>query len=100
MYVGRQDFQIKHMGYRIELGEIEAAATALEAISRCVCLYEANQATLVLICQTLAKTSQIREALKKKLPPYMLPEKIICTDNIPCNANGKADRAWLLQNYL
>ena len=100
MYVGRQDFQIKHMGYRIELGEIEAAAAALEAISRCVCLYEANQATLVLICQTLAKTSQIREALKKKLPPYMLPEKIICTDDIPCNANGKADRAWLLQNYL
>lgn len=100
MYVGRRDFQIKHMGYRIELGEIEAAAAALTSIARCVCLYEARRSSLVLICQTREKAAGIREALRQKLPPYMVPDEIICTKKIPCNANGKADRTWLKENYL
>ena len=29
VYMGRKDFQIKHMGYRIELGEIEAVLCSL-----------------------------------------------------------------------
>ncbi|MDE6056354.1 MAG: amino acid adenylation domain-containing protein, partial [Lachnospiraceae bacterium] len=39
MYLGRKDYQIKHMGHRIELGEIETAASSLDDISRCCCLY-------------------------------------------------------------
>ena len=30
MYMGRKDYQIKHMGHRIELGEIETAVSPLE----------------------------------------------------------------------
>lgn len=100
MYVGRQDFQIKHMGYRIELGEIEAAASAISDISRCVCLYETKQQLLVLICQTGISMEKIRRSLMHKLPQYMIPDKIICTRIIPCNANGKADRAWLKKNFM
>ena len=33
-YIGRKDFQIKHMGHRVELGEIEAAAMRCDEVSR------------------------------------------------------------------
>ncbi|MCQ2519432.1 MAG: amino acid adenylation domain-containing protein, partial [Lachnospiraceae bacterium] len=37
-YVGRKDFQIKHMGYRIELGEIENAAMCTEGADKVCCI--------------------------------------------------------------
>ena len=41
-YIGRRDFQIKHMGHRIELGEIEVAANALPEVQYACCLHEAG----------------------------------------------------------
>jgi len=32
MFLGRRDFQIKHLGYRIELGEIEHAVLTVDGI--------------------------------------------------------------------
>ena len=37
-YIGRRDFQIKHMGHRVELGEIEAAAMRCDAVTRACCV--------------------------------------------------------------
>src|SRR5204863_3195466 len=34
-FVGRSDFQIKHMGYRIELEEIEAALGTVPEVKEC-----------------------------------------------------------------
>ena len=40
-------------------------------------------------------------ALKKKLPVYMVPAKILNVDTIPLNKNGKIDRKklkeWLVE---
>ena len=74
MYVGRKDFQIKHMGYRIELGEIEAAATALGQSP-------AAYASMRQIRQLLYLYAKLWQNLpdpgseKKKLPAHMLPRK-------------------------
>jgi len=35
LYVGRKDFQIKHLGHRIELGEIEVAAGGIAGVENC-----------------------------------------------------------------
>jgi len=38
----------------------------------------------------------MREALRSRLPPYMLPRRIIKLDSMPLNASGKIDRNAIL----
>ncbi|ECI7719514.1 hypothetical protein E0632_26260 [Salmonella enterica subsp. enterica] len=34
---------------------------------------------------------EIGEAVAKKLPPYMVPDRLIAIADVPLNANGKVD---------
>ena len=43
MFLGRRDFQIKHLGYRIELGEIEHAVLQVEGMKNCCVVYNQNK---------------------------------------------------------
>jgi amino acid adenylation domain len=99
LYLGRRDFQIKHMGYRIELGEIEANAGAAEGISACVCVYDPDRDLIVLLYQGKADTDALMARLRAKLPAYMLPNRLIRLKAMPYNANGKIDRAYLKKHY-
>lgn len=100
IYISRKDFQIKHMGYRIELGEIEAAAYAVEGLSSAAVVYDKQEDKIILIYTGRQKdVSKIMNALKSRLPDYMLPQKIIRIKAMPINANGKTDRKWLTANY-
>ena len=92
-YIGRKDFQIKHMGFRIELGEIEAAAGSCEGIGRVCCIYRENK--IILYYEGRAEESHFVEELKGKLPEYMLPQVYISLKQMPMNANGKIDRVYL-----
>lgn len=98
-YVGRKDFQIKHMGYRIELGEIEAAAVNASGVSRASCIYHEKRQTIILLYDGSADGESIKAELKKRLPDYMIPGNIIHLDAMPMNANGKIDRQLLKENY-
>lgn len=97
IFVGRKDNQIKHLGYRIELGEIEAAAYTIPEINRCCVLYAQQRDAIVLFCSLKEKMSEqdIYYLLKKMVPKYMLPTKIVVMDSLPENANGKIDRTLL-----
>lgn len=99
LYNGRKDFQVKHMGYRIELGEIEAAASALDKMESCVCIYDEKEDKIILIYQAKLEPDVIRGALEKRVPRYMWPAKYLKLKRMPMNANGKTDRAWLKNNY-
>lgn len=94
LYVGRKDFQIKHMGYRIELGEIEAAAASFYAADRCCALYDSenNRILLVIVPENIDK-AELYTHLKNMLPRYMLPMLIETLPAFPLNPNGKIDRA-------
>ena len=96
-YVGRTDFQIKHLGYRIELGEIETATYGLDGIKQCCAIYQKEADKIVLFCVgDLEQTEkQIYTYLKEHIPRYMLPGKIILLQEMPLNANGKIDRLLL-----
>lgn len=99
IYLGRKDFQIKHMGYRIELGEIEANISAAEGVQACACLYDSAKERLVAIYQGRAKEAAVMEEAKKRLPVYMHPNVLIRVKNMPHNANGKIDRNYLKHHY-
>jgi amino acid adenylation domain-containing protein len=97
--LGRLDSQIKHRGVRIELGEIEAAAkSAPEAANACV-LYDKEKQEIVLFFETVSDIGpkKILAELKKHIPVSMIPAKIIITDKLPQNRNGKIDRALLAE---
>ena len=99
VYAGRKDFQIKHMGYRIELGEIETAASALDKVNSIVCVYDAAKDLIVMIYEGRIKEAELLEAVKQKVPYYMVPNTIIKAKQMPINANGKIDRNYLKNNY-
>ncbi len=97
IYIGRKDFQIKHMGYRIELGEIESAAYGIDGITQCCVLYVEKSKKIILICALNRELTDkdIYKELKVKIPKYMLPGSIQIMDRLPLNANGKINRRAL-----
>jgi non-ribosomal peptide synthetase component F len=95
MYKGRKDFQIKHAGQRLELGEIETCASAVDGVDLCACVYDYNVKRIVLFYSGIAEPNILTDALKTKLQPYMVPGLVTKLDAMPCNANGKIDRAKL-----
>ena len=100
-YVGRKDFQIKHLGYRIELGEIEHIILSLfDQISVCA-VYDQVKKEIVLFyeSQTPIASSDFRIKLSAKLLKYMIPTRYIHIDKMPKNASGKIDRS-LLKNKI
>ena len=99
-YISRIDHQIKRMGYRIELGEIEAAASAVKEITMCVVLFDHKKNQIVLFYTgSEADTSLIISEMKKRLPGYMMPDRIEYMKRLPFNSNGKIDRKCLLNSF-
>lgn len=96
-YVGRRDFQIKHLGYRIELGEIEAVAYGMPEMRQCCAVYQHSADQIVLYCAVGQEKTEkeIFQFLKERIPRYMLPGKIIKREALTLNANGKIDRLRL-----
>jgi len=98
MFLGRRDFQIKHLGYRIELGEIEHAVLQLDGIRNCCVVYNQNKSEITLFyeCDRELTPAFIRGKLSLSLPKYMLPTVFNWMELLPRNPNGKIDRAQLI----
>ena len=95
MYLSRKDFQIKHMGFRIELGEIETAVSSLPDMGLNCCLYDEKRSRITLFTEGEYHLEELTPALKKLLPDYMIPTRLIPMETMPLNANGKIDRTKL-----
>ena len=88
-FVSRKDFQIKHMGYRIELTEIETVAMKLSGIRQTAAVYFNEKIYLYYSGEPI---EPILRHIKKNLPRYAIPQKIIKLDNLPQTTGGKIDR--------
>lgn len=99
-FIARNDDQVKIRGYRIELGEIENALQSLDKIETTMVLAVTNkQGERDLVAYfTGADTlhaGEIRAALEKKLPVYMIPQFFIHLSAFPLTPNGKVDKKKL-----
>lgn len=94
-YEGRRDSQIKKNGYRIELREIEEVALHLPGVAETAAVYEAAQIWLFAVCSPDVSDAQLGSHLARKLPSYMLPDRILRLDGMPRNDRGKNDRIAL-----
>ena len=99
VFYGRTDEQVKIGGYRVELQEVEAAVSA-SAGCRCKVLAvkdAAGRTQLAAFIETAQlDKKKLAEAVLEQLPAYMLPQHFIAVERFPANANGKIDRAQLL----
>ncbi len=99
IYCGRKDHQIKHMGYRIELGEIENAATACEGVLAAACIYNSETDRIIMIYQGKPEEKAVLDMVRKRVPEYMVPGRVIKISSMPHNSNGKIDRVLLKNTY-
>ena len=102
IFVGRKDFQIKHLGYRIELGEIEHSILSIfGSINLCV-LYDDLKKQIILVYESRKEIPVIefRTKLTKVLSKYMVPTKYIKIDKLPLTSSGKIDRVNLNKNLF
>ena len=107
---GRIDFQVKLNGYRMELEEIEFQLRQVNVIKEAVVvpIYKNSkvvqlQGVVILneevdIDAEQAMIHNIKQALKKSIPDYMIPKKIIFKDKFPLTANGKLDRKQIAED--
>ena len=98
-FLGRLDHQVKLRGHRIELGEIESRLRESPEVEDAVVVVRDDGAgDDILIGYVISQSSQeldvdnLRRQLKRHLPAYMLPSRIILLDALPLTPNGKVDR--------
>ncbi|MCP3781444.1 non-ribosomal peptide synthetase [Paenibacillus sp. MZ03-122A] len=102
-YLGRVDHQVKVRGYRIELGEIENMILRIQGISEAVVVIgrDESEASVIYAYVTIRESrylldeQEIRVELAKRLPAYMVPQRIIIMSKLPLTHNGKVDRKAL-----
>jgi len=103
-FVGRSDDQLKIRGFRIEPAEVQAAIEECPGVGRAVVLLRSGPAgggSLLACVQQAAGAAPgfdaLRDALRARLPAFMVPAEWMRVDEWPLTSNGKIDRAALLQ---
>ncbi len=106
-YLGRADSQIKSRGYRIELGEIETALHSLDFLRECAVVaidtggFEGHTICCAYAVQENVSTAPpaIKARLRQLIPPYMIPSRWLCLDELPKTPNGKIHRPALRERF-
>lgn len=93
-YIGRKDTQIQIRGYRVELSEIESALS--KYCQNCAVITDkdknGNDRLLAfVVCKDEFDEKIVKLNLRRLLPAYMIPSRIVRTNDIPQNVNGKTD---------
>lgn len=93
---GRADNQVKLRGYRVELEEIDHAIASIPGVVRAlaIVLHDAGGSSRLVAAYSGSKLSDayLLAHCNERLPAYMVPSRFTLLENIPTNANGKADR--------
>lgn len=106
-FIGRSDRQIQLHGYRIELDEIESQIEAINDVQHAVTILHKNannqEALAAFILPKSGITldvASIKEALREKLPSYMIPKYICIVSHFEKLVSGKIDRNRLPLDLL
>jgi hypothetical protein len=100
-HLGRRDFQVKIRGYRIEPAEVEASLRRLPGIrDAAVKAVENASGTPQLVAYVIAEgmppsAADVRAALRRSLPDYMIPVQFVFMSSFPMTPTNKVDRKAL-----
>ncbi|TPW27932.1 non-ribosomal peptide synthetase/type I polyketide synthase [Pararhizobium mangrovi] len=94
---GRMDRQVKLRGFRIELGDVEAALRKA-GLADCAAILREDQPGAPQIVAYYAgpsgsemKEPDVRGALARLVPDYMIPAAFVRLDALPLGSSGKVD---------
>ncbi len=107
-FLGRIDTQVKVRGFRIELGEIESALRQQPGVLDTVVVAwrpaaaagtDADQRLVAYIVpqqpEAAPTAADLRAALRRLLPEYMVPGSFVTLERFPLSPSGKVDRRAL-----
>ncbi|MGW4114205.1 non-ribosomal peptide synthetase [Actinosynnema sp. NPDC004786] len=98
-YLGRADDQVKISGFRVELGEVESVLRSLDRVedAAVICVDVDGEKSLrgYYVAAERIAPDVVRQAMAKKVAPYMVPAGLVQLDRIPLNKSGKVDRTRL-----
>jgi amino acid adenylation domain-containing protein len=99
-HLGRIDNQVKILGNRVELEEVEAHLREIlgtDMVAAVAWPLVDSRATGIAAfhCAAGVTRDAAREEMKKRVPDYMVPQRIHYLDALPLGATGKIDRKAL-----
>jgi non-ribosomal peptide synthetase-like protein len=101
-YLGRIDGQVKLRGYRVELPAIEAELARCAGVRAAGCRVQGEGAGQLLAAHVVAidaarppNLEELRGALRRVLPEYMVPARMAILETLPTSVGGKLDRRAL-----
>ena len=100
-YLGRDDAQLKIGGFRIEPAEVELALLAEPSVREAAVgartLDDGAPALVAWIVprERPAPIEVLLAALRRRLPHYLVPARIVAVESLPTTASGKIDLAAL-----
>ena len=98
VFLGRADAQVKVRGYRIELDEVEGALARVPGVAAAAARAvetphgKALAGYLVVRADASPGDADVRAALARTLPPFMIPTFLVRVDALPLSSNGKVER--------
>jgi thioester reductase-like protein len=90
-YLARADNQIKLHGHRIEPSEIEALLREQPTVTNAAVIVR-DERLIGYVSPTGQNLTALREALRARLPAYMVPGTLVELEALPETPNGKLDR--------
>lgn len=103
-FLGRIDLMVKIRGHRVEPEYVENVIRSFSEVSNCYVKYDATKKMLIAFVETTPPTNSVdiqemlKLKLKKLLPDYMMPSKIISLCKMPLNIQGKTARENLKED--
>jgi amino acid adenylation domain-containing protein len=101
-FLGRKDRQIKVRGFIVSPPEVEAVIEDLPGVRKAAVLASEHEGMVRLACaielerdpqDLVAAVAEFRDALKERLPHWMVPSRILPLRSMPLTPNGKLDYA-------
>lgn len=96
MFVGRIDNQVKINGHRIELQEINNIVQSYNSINKSISIVDKKHIICYFTADKSINISLLKDFLKKSLPYYMVPFKLVQLSAFPMTPNGKINTKELL----
>jgi len=99
-HLGRIDNQVKVLGNRVELEEVEAHLRAITGTDLVAAIAwpvadGCASGVVAFLCGSQVGAPAAREAMRERVPSYMVPQQILEIDSIPLGPSGKFDRTAL-----
>ncbi len=101
-HLGRIDNQVKVLGNRVELEEVEAHLRAAAGTDLAVAIAwpvtnDRASGIVAFLCNSRVDATATLEALRKRVPGYMIPREIRELEAMPLLSSGKIDRNALFR---